>query len=103
MKHLMVVTTSFPDAAFQSGQEAAGMFVYDFVVELARWMRVTAVVPTANRQGSTEQLDNLTIHRFPVPSMPLSLLKPTNPTQWRSIAQTMRSGQQAVLARLTDE
>ncbi|MBK7918589.1 MAG: glycosyltransferase [Chloroflexi bacterium] len=98
MKHLMVVTTSFPDAAFQSGQEAAGMFVYDFVVELARWMRVTAVVPTANRQGSTEQLDNLTIHRFPVPSLPLSLLKPTNPTQWRSIAQTMRSGQQAVLA-----
>ncbi len=98
MKHLMVVTTSFPDAAFQSGQEAAGLFVYDFVVELAQWMRVTAVVPTANRQGSTEQLDNLTIHRFPVPSLPLSLLKPTNPTQWRSIAQTMRSGQQAVLA-----
>ncbi len=98
MKHIVVVSTSFPDTAFQAGQEAAGMFVYDFVLELARWVRVTAVVPTANRQGGAEQLDNLTIHRFPVPSLPLSLLKPTNPAQWHSIIQTMRSGQQAVLA-----
>lgn len=98
MKHLLVVSTSFPDAAFQAGQEAAGMFVYDFVQELARWVRVTAVVPTATPNPDIEQSGNLTIHRFPVPSLPLSLLKPTNPAQWRSIIQTMRSGQRAVLS-----
>ncbi|MFO7678612.1 MAG: glycosyltransferase, partial [Chloroflexota bacterium] len=97
MKHLLVVSTSFPDAAFQAGQEAAGMFVYDFVLELARWVRVTAVIPTTASQNSREQIDNLTIHRFPVPSLPLSLLKPTNPTQWGHIIKTMRSGQTAVL------
>lgn len=96
MKHILVVTTSFPDVAFQAGQEAAGIFVYDFVVELARWVRVTAVAPTANSQSSTEQTGNLTIHRFPVPSLPLSLLTPSSPAQWRSIVRTMRSGQQAV-------
>lgn len=103
MKHFVVVSTSFPDTAFQAGQEAAGMFVYDFVQELARWVRVTAVVPTAAvptvlSTPDIEQSDNLTIQRFPVRSLPLSLLKPTNPVQWRSIIQTMRSGQQAVLA-----
>ncbi|MFO7682218.1 MAG: glycosyltransferase [Chloroflexota bacterium] len=103
MKHIVVVSTSFPDIAFQAGQEAAGMFVYDFVLELARWVRVTAVVPTATSHTTVEQLDNLTIHRFPVRSLPLSLLKPTNPAQWRSIAQTMRSGQQAVLAAVQRE
>lgn len=96
MKHLMVITTSFPDTAFQSGQEAAGMFVYDFVVELAQWVKVTAVAPTANPQASTEQIGNLTIRHFVVPSLPLSLLRPTNPAQWTSIVSTMRSGQQAV-------
>jgi glycosyltransferase involved in cell wall biosynthesis len=96
MKHLMVVTTSFPDVAFQAGQEAAGMFVYDFVVELARWVRVTTVAPTSSPQANSERIGSLTICRFPVPSLPLSLLKPTHPKQWSNILSTMRSGQRAV-------
>jgi glycosyltransferase involved in cell wall biosynthesis len=96
MKHLAVVTTSFPDVAFAAGQEAAGSFVHDFVVELARHIRVTVVAP-AGKSG-TEQVGNLTIHRFAVPSLPLSLLKPANPLQWPAILQTMRAGQQAVTA-----
>jgi glycosyltransferase involved in cell wall biosynthesis len=96
MKHLAVVTTSFPDVAFAAGQEAAGSFVNDFVVELARHVRVTVVAP-AGKSG-TEQVGNLTIHRFAVPSLPLSLLKPANPLQWQAILRTMRAGQQAVTA-----
>lgn len=94
MKHIVVVTTSFPDIAFRSGQEAAGSFVSDFVYELSKWVQVTAVVPGS--QDSTEQSGNLTIRRFAVPSLPLSLLKPSNLAQWGNIIKTMRSGQRAV-------
>lgn len=94
MNHLAVITTSFPDAAFQAGQEAAGAFVYDFVVELARHVRVTVITPS--KATLTEKLDDLTINRFTVPSLPLSLLTPSNPAHWNSIIKTMQSGQTAM-------
>lgn len=95
MTHIVIVSTSFPDEAFENGQEAAGAFVYDFVVELANYVEVTAVVPS--KQASISKLGNLTIHRFPVSSLPLSLLKPTNPMQWSRIWDTLKSGGTAVL------
>jgi len=98
MKHLVVVTTSFPDTSFHAGQEAAGMFVDDFVAELSKQARVTAVAPS--RRENIEQINNVTIHRFAVPSLPLSLLKPTNPLQWSHIINTLRAGRQAVGAIL---
>ncbi|MFQ5401266.1 MAG: hypothetical protein ACE5E7_16920, partial [Anaerolineae bacterium] len=94
MKRLLLVSTSFPDAAYQAGQEAAGQFVYDFAAELARYMAVTAVVPAS--QSRIEQDGNLTIHRFRVPALPLSLLKPTRPADWPKIWQTLRAGETAV-------
>lgn len=92
--HIVVISTSFPDVAFQAGQEAAGAFVYDFVTELARHVQVTAVVPGSRTK--TEQSDGLTIRYFSAPSLPLSLLKPTNPTQWIKILQTLCAGQRMV-------
>lgn len=94
MKRLLLVSTSFPDAAYQAGQEAAGQFVYDFAVELARHVAVTAVVPAS--QSRIEQHGNLTIRRFRVPALPLSLLKPTRPADWPKIWQTLRAGETAV-------
>jgi len=94
MKQLLFVTTSFPDEAFQKGQEAAGGFVADFAQALGQHVPVTVVAPSG--RNSIEQNGRLTIRRFAVPSLPLSLLKPQNPTHWLKIRQTLRAGQQAV-------
>ncbi|HFQ93169.1 MAG TPA: glycosyltransferase [Anaerolineae bacterium] len=96
MKQLLLISTSFPDAAYQAGQEAAGQFVYDFAVSLARRARVTAVVP--GQQSGVTQEDGVTVRRFGVPALPLSLLKPARPTDWGKIWRTMRAGQTAVAA-----
>ena len=96
MKRLLLISTSFPDAAYQAGQEAAGQFVYDFAVALARHARVTAVVP--GQQSGVTQEDGVTVRRFGVPALPLSLLKPARPTDWGKIWRTMRAGQTAVAA-----
>jgi len=99
MRHLLVISTSFPDAGYAPGQEAAGMFVDDFVQELAHRVRVTAVVPG---QGDSilSASPNLTIRRFAVPSLPLSLLKPTRPMDWGGIVRTMRAGDRAVVSAI---
>jgi glycosyltransferase involved in cell wall biosynthesis len=96
MKHILFVSTSFPDKAFQAGQEAAGSFVYDFAHELGRHVRVTAIVP--GMDNGVEQDAHLTVRRFAVPNLPLSLLQPANPAHWQAIWRTMRAGQQAVTA-----
>lgn len=92
---MVIVTTSFPNCSIAEGQEAAGSFVYDFVVELARYVKVTAVVPGIS-SGKDKLNANFTIHRFYVPSLPLSLLKPLNPLQWPDIIKTIFAGQKAV-------
>lgn len=89
-KHIVVIATSFPDG--EPGSEAAGSFVSDFVQELSQHMKVTAIVPGCRRTVDEER-GNLTIRRFIVPSMPLSLLSPLNPAHWISIAEVMRSGE----------
>ncbi|MCP4420325.1 MAG: glycosyltransferase family 4 protein [Chloroflexi bacterium] len=101
MNHIVVVTTSFPDTAFQPGQEAAGTFVADFAEELARHVHVTVVAPGG--QDRIDSFDNLVIHRFVAPSLPLSLLKPSNPRQWRHIISTLRAGQRAVQEATTNK
>ena len=95
-KHILVVSTSYPDVGYQAGQEAAGSFVSDFVEYLSQFVRVTAVVPTAQKETIFEQKGSFAVYRFPVPFLPLSLLKPVNPTHWAKIRQTMQAGQQAV-------
>lgn len=94
MNHLVLVTTSFPDAAFRPGQEAAGTFVYDFASELAQRVPVTVVAP-GGQEGVAVQ-EKLTVRRFAVPSLPLSLLKPSNPLHWPNIVKTVRAGHGAL-------
>jgi glycosyltransferase involved in cell wall biosynthesis len=94
MNHILLVTTSFPDVAFAKGQEAAGTFVYDFAQALAKQVKVTVVAPSLS--AGVEQAGNITIHRFAAASLPLSLLKPTNPKNWFAIWRTMQAGQATV-------
>ncbi len=89
-----MITTSFPDSRFQDGQEAAGSFVSDFAEELARHVRLTVVAPGSSENQT--KVGRITVRRFNVPSLPLSLLKPTSPVDWPRILKTLRSGQNAV-------
>jgi glycosyltransferase involved in cell wall biosynthesis len=92
MEHIVLLTTSFPDR--QPGSEAAGSFVADFAAELSQYVSVTVLAP--GTRTSTESQESLTISRFAVPSLPLSLLKLSDPTDWINIARTFRAGQQAM-------
>ena len=94
MNHVFIVTTSFPDAAFQPGQEAAGAFVADFAEALSRQVHVTVVAPSS--RDDEEQGERLSIRRFAVPKLPLSLLDPINPAHWPAIIKTLRAGQAAL-------
>ncbi len=93
-KHILMITTSFPDNRLHDGQEAAGSFVSDFAEELSRHVTLTVVAPGC--EDLRTEADRITIRRFAVPSLPLSLLKPTVPSNWTAILTTLRSGQRAV-------
>ena len=94
MNHVFIVTTSFHDAALKPGQEAAGAFVADFAQALSQQVHVTVVAPSS-RDGE-EQGGRLSIRRFAVPKLPLSLLDPINPAHWPAIIKTLRAGQAAL-------
>ncbi len=91
MEHLALLTTSFPNG--QPGSEAAGSFVADFAGALAERLQITVVAP-GNQTDETIQ-ERLTVHRFAVPRLPLSLLKPGNPADWGKIIRTLYAGQRA--------
>jgi glycosyltransferase involved in cell wall biosynthesis len=93
MKHIAIITTSFPDR--DPGSEAAGSFVEDFAEVLSRHVGVTVIAPSLS-QRKDERHGNLTICRFTVPRLPLSLLRPGNPIHWSLIIKTLRAGRQAV-------
>lgn len=88
MRHIALVTTSYPDDA--PGSEAAGGFVEDFARELATKVRVTVIAASHSDSMNTE--GNLTVWRFAVPRLPLSLLNPKYPAHWRPIFVTLRQG-----------
>jgi glycosyltransferase involved in cell wall biosynthesis len=94
MKHIAVITTSFPDKDYSEGQEAAGSFVYDFAIELSKYAKVTVVAPAI--KSYIDRIGNLTIHRFSVPRLPLSLLTPRNPRHWPAMEKTLRNGKSIV-------
>ncbi len=73
---IVIVTTSYPIA--NDGSEAAGAFVEDVAMELAKCVPVAVVAP--GREGSIERIsDGLLIVRYPAPLKPLSTLKLWNP------------------------
>jgi len=94
LTQIALVTTSYPDRASESGQEAAGAFVADFAAELSRHAHVHVVAAAA--EDSVETEGDLTVHRFAVPMRPLSLLRPAHPADWSKIIASLRAGQRAL-------
>lgn len=92
MKHLALMTTSYPDHT--PGSEAAGSFVADFAAALSDHVRVTVVAPA--REQSSQREGTLQVERYAVPLLPLSLLSIRNPGHWLSILHTMRAGNRAL-------
>jgi len=101
MHHILICTTSYPESSHASGSEAAGSFVADFASALSEHARVTVVAP--GTETSHEKKGNLWVKRFAVPSLPLSLLKPTTPSNWPAILKTLRAGQKAVREAAEEE
>ncbi|MFV2058145.1 MAG: glycosyltransferase [Thiohalomonadales bacterium] len=67
--------------------------MYDFAMSLQQHLAVTVLAPALN--SSTEKNGQLTIVRFAVPSLPLSLLSPVKPTNWLKIIRTLQAGKSA--------
>ncbi|MEK7991298.1 MAG: glycosyltransferase [Thiotrichaceae bacterium] len=93
MMHIALISTSYP--VTQDGSEAAGAFVADFAKALARQVKVSVIAPSLE-SGYEQISENLSIYRFAVPSLPLSLLKPSNPLAWPALSKTLIAGQGAV-------
>ena len=99
MPGIALITTSYPDNA--PGTEAAGSFVEDFALELSNSVPVTVLA--ASREDSAESTANLTIRRFAVPRLPLSLLKPQKPSHWPAVLATLQSGHAALGQLIEDD
>lgn len=93
-QHILICTTSYPDPTLNTGQEAAGAFVADFANALSEYAKVTVLTPS--RKNKVETSNGVTVKRFAVPSIPLSLLKPQDPRNWLKIQATLRAGKDAV-------
>lgn len=93
MKHLLVVTTSFPKT--HDGSEAAGSFVYDLACVLSKRVRVTVVAP-GDAKCREEISPYFDVHRFPAPRKPLSLLKIYHPLHWIDILKILFFGKKKV-------
>ena len=97
--HILLISTSYPEQT--PGSEAAGSFVEDFAKAVSEHINVTVVAPGLNNVSETYNA-NVTLRRFKVPYLPLSLLKPYNPAHWPLIIKTLNTGQREV-QRLINE
>jgi glycosyltransferase involved in cell wall biosynthesis len=86
---LVIVTTSFPIRG--DGSEAAGSFVADLVVGLARHIQVRVVAPgpSATREHWSQGVE---VFRFAAPPRPLSTLKPWRLDDFRWLVRVLRGG-----------
>ena len=91
MKHLLLITTSFPTVS--DGREAAGSFVLDLCRELSQHIRLTIVAPDTARASVIEGLN---VVWYPVPALPLSVLKPYRLADIPKILHTLKSGSDTV-------
>lgn len=99
MPGIALITTSYPDEV--PGTEAAGSFVEDFAIQLSKSTDVTVLA--ASREASVSDNDKLSVRRFAVPRLPLSLLKPYKLTDWRAVFATLRAGREALGNLIDDE
>lgn len=98
--HILLITTSFPEQI--PGSEAAGSFVEDFAEALSKHINVTVIAPGRSNLSEADN-GNLTVRRFKVPYLPLSLLKPYNPAHWPLIINTLNAGQREVERLINEE
>lgn len=89
---VVLITTSFPVQG--DGSEAAGGFVADLALALARHrpVRVVAPGPVARREAWTEGME---VFRYAAPDRPLSTLKPWHPGDLLAIRRVLAGGQRA--------
>ncbi len=99
MPGIALITTSYPDEV--PGTEAAGSFVEDFAIQLSKSTDVTVLA--ASREASVSNSDKLSVRRFAVPRLPLSLLKPYKLTHWPAVFATLRAGREALGNLIDDE
>ncbi len=89
MQHIVIITSSYPST--ENGSEAAGSFVADFAKTLSKHSKVTVIAPSLTT--STEKPSpHLSIERFKVPCLPLSLLKFYKPKDCFTIFRILRQG-----------
>jgi hypothetical protein len=91
MPRIALITTSYIDET--PGSEAAGSFVEDFAIELAKSVDVTVLA--AGNKDSIESGERLTVRRFAVSRLPLSRLRPGVPSDWLAIVSTLMRGGRA--------
>lgn len=96
---LILVTTSFPIRG--DGSEAAGSFVADLVVDLARHIQVRVVAPgpSAAREHWSQGVE---VFRFAAPSRPLSTLKPWRFDDFRWLVRVLLGGPAATRKAVAD-
>ena len=92
--HIVMISTSFPDLVYQPGGDLAGAFSADFAAQLAEHADVTVIAPSG--RDIVDKSGKITIRRFAVPCLPLSLLKPYNPAHWSKIILTLIAGKKAL-------
>lgn len=93
MRRVLLVTTSYPE--HEEGEAAAGVFVRDFacaMLEAGVSIEVIAPAMVANFQDE----GGVTVTRFAVPRLPLSLLNPMHIQDWKAIFTTLAQGARAV-------
>lgn len=73
----------------------------DFAHELSMRAKVTVVAPAPHTSVDTK--GNLTVSRFAVDRLPLSLLKANDPRHWKKILKTLVAGQNAVTQIVTKD
>lgn len=86
MKHIVLITTSFPRTV--AGSESAGSFVEDFSAALATHCRLTVIAP--GFADAPEPGAGYTIQRYVSPERPLSQLKLWWPPDALRILSVMR-------------
>jgi len=95
MARTLIVTTSY--AFVDTGRDAAGGFVASFAEALSATDAVAVAAPTSADTAAPSRDSSVTVFPFEVPRLPLSLLRPTHPGDWRAIARTLSTGKRAVL------
>ncbi|MDX8395406.1 MAG: glycosyltransferase [Mariprofundaceae bacterium] len=98
MKHVVVVTSTFPHAS--KGNEASGAFAEEFVRELSQHVKVTVIA--AGESDRIWKDNNLEVHYFAVPIFPISQLKVSRPSDWLYIYRSLQAGQKKLNGYLTE-